>query len=315
MIKYILKRILYLIPVMLLVTLIVFFLMSITKGDPARIVVGESASLEAVEAMRESMGLNDPFFIRYLRYVRDLFLHGNMGTSYKSGLPVMKEITSALPSTIRLSLAAITIAILIGIPIGIISATKQYSFFDNFTMILGLIGISMPVFWLGLLLILLFSVRLGWFPPSGLTSFRHVVLPAFTLGTQSIAVFARMTRSSMLEVIRQDYIRTVRAKGLPEIMITFSHVLRNALIPIVTVIGLQFGQLIGGAVLTETIFSIPGIGRLMVQALKNRDYPVILGCVLFISVMFCLVNLVIDVIYAFLDPKIKAQYSRGRKSK
>ena len=315
MIKYILKRILYLIPVMLLVTLIVFFLMSITKGDPARIVVGESASLEEVEAMRESMGLNDPFFIRYLRYVRDLFLHGNMGTSYKSGLPVMKEITSALPSTIRLSLAAITIAILIGIPIGIISATKQYSFFDNFTMILGLIGISMPVFWLGLLLILLFSVRLGWFPPSGLTSFRHVVLPAFTLGTQSIAVFARMTRSSMLEVIRQDYIRTVRAKGLPEIMITFSHVLRNALIPIVTVIGLQFGQLIGGAVLTETIFSIPGIGRLMVQALKNRDYPVILGCVLFISVMFCLVNLVIDVIYAFLDPKIKAQYSRGRKSK
>ena len=213
MIKYILKRILYLIPVMLLVTLIVFFLMSITKGDPARIVVGESASLEEVEAMRESMGLNDPFFIRYLRYVRDLFLHGNMGTSYKSGLPVMKEITSALPSTIRLSLAAITIAILIGIPIGIISATKQYSFFDNFTMILGLIGISMPVFWLGLLLILLFSVRLGWFPPSGLTSFRHVVLPAFTLGTQSIAVFARMTRSSMLEVIRQDYIRTVRAKG------------------------------------------------------------------------------------------------------
>ena len=204
MIKYILKRILYLIPVMLLVTLIVFFLMSITKGDPARIVVGESASLEEVEAMRESMGLNDPFFIRYLRYVRDLFLHGNMGTSYKSGLPVMKEITSALPSTIRLSLAAITIAILIGIPIGIISATKQYSFFDNFTMILGLIGISMPVFWLGLLLILLLSVRLGWFPPSGLTSFRHVVLPAFTLGTQSIAVFARMTRSSMLEVIRQD---------------------------------------------------------------------------------------------------------------
>ena len=183
MIKYILKRILYLIPVMLLVTLIVFFLMSITKGDPARIVVGESASLEEVEAMRESMGLNDPFFIRYLRYVRDLFLHGNMGTSYKSGLPVMKEIMSALPSTIRLSLAAITIAILIGIPIGIISATKQYSFFDNFTMILGLIGISMPVFWLGLLLILLFSVRLGWFPPSGLTSFRHVVLPAFTLGS------------------------------------------------------------------------------------------------------------------------------------
>ena len=308
MIKYILKRILYLIPVMLLVTLIVFFLMSITKGDPARIMVGESASLEEVEAMREKMGLNDPFFIRYLHYVRDLFLHGNLGTSYRSGLPVMKEITSALPSTIKLSLAAIVIAILIGIPIGIISATKQYSFFDNFTMILGLIGISMPVFWLGLLLILLFSVRLGWFPPSGLTSFRHVVLPAFTLGTQSIAVFARMTRSSMLEVIRQDYIRTVRAKGQTEARITLDHVLRNALVPIVTVVGIQFGNLLGGAVLCETIFSINGVGRLMVDAIKQRDFPVVQGGVLFISLAFCLINLIIDILYSFLDPKIKSQY-------
>jgi len=308
MIKYILKRVLALIPVMLLVTLIVFFLMSITRGDPARIVLGESASLEEVEAMRESMGLNDPFIIRYARYVRDLFLHGDLGTSYKSGLPVMKEITSALPSTIKLSLAAIVIAILIGIPIGIISATRQYSFFDNFTMILGLIGISMPVFWLGLLLILLFSVKLGWFPPSGLTSFRHVVLPAFTLGTQSIAVFARMTRSSMLEVIRQDYIRTVRAKGQKESRITLDHVLRNALVPIVTVVGIQFGNLLGGAVLCETIFSINGVGRLMVDAIKQRDFPVVQGGVLFISLAFCLINLIIDIIYAFLDPKIKSQY-------
>ncbi len=308
MIKYILKRILALIPVMLLVTLIVFFLMSITKGDPARIVLGESASIEEVEAMRESMGLNDPFIIRYARYVRDLFLHGDLGTSYKSGLPVMKEITSALPSTVRLSVAAIIIAILIGIPIGIISATKQYSFFDNFTMILGLIGISMPVFWLGLLLILLFSVKLGWLPPSGLTSFRHVILPAFTLGTQSIAVFARMTRSSMLEVIRQDYIRTVRAKGQKESRITLDHVLRNALVPIVTVVGIQFGNLLGGAVLCETIFSINGVGRLMVDAIKQRDFPVVQGGVLFISLAFCLINLIIDIIYAFLDPKIKSQY-------
>ena len=308
MIKYILKRVLYLIPVMLLVTLIVFFLMSITKGDPARIVVGESASLEEVEAMREQMGLNDPFLIRYVRYVRDLFFKGDLGTSYKSGLPVMDEITSALPSTIKLSLAAIVIAILVGIPIGIISATKQYSFFDNFTMILGLIGISMPIFWLGLLLILLFSVRLGWFPPSGLTSFRHVILPAFALGTQSIAVFARMTRSSMLEVIRQDYIRTVRAKGQKESRITLDHVLRNALVPIVTVVGIQFGNLLGGAVLCETIFSINGVGRLMVDAIKQRDFPVVQGGVLFISLAFCLINLIIDIAYAFLDPKIKSQY-------
>ena len=308
MIKYILKRILYLIPVMLLVTLIVFFLMSITKGDPARIVVGESASLEEVEAMREEMGLNDAFLIRYLRYVRDLFLHGDLGTSYKSGLPVMAEITSALPSTIKLSLAAIVIAILVGIPIGIVSATRQYSFFDNFTMILGLIGISMPVFWLGLLLILLFAVKLKWLPPSGLTSFRHVILPAFTLGTQSIAVFARTTPSSMLEVIRQDYIRTVRAKGQKESRITLDHVLRNALVPIVTVVGIQFGNLLGGAVLCETIFSINGVGRLMVNAIKQRDFPVVQGGVLFISLAFCLINLLIDILYAFLDPKIKSQY-------
>jgi ABC-type dipeptide/oligopeptide/nickel transport systems, permease components len=308
MIKYILKRVLYLIPVMLLVTLIVFFLMSITKGDPARIVVGESASLEEVEAMREQMGLNDPFLLRYARYVRDLFFHGDLGNSYKSGLPVMAEITSALPSTIKLSLAAIVIAILVGIPIGIISATKQYSFFDNFTMILGLIGISMPVFWLGLLLILLFAVKLKWLPPSGLTSFKHVILPAFTLGTQSIAVFARMTRSSMLEVIRQDYIRTVRAKGQKESRITLDHVLRNALVPIVTVVGIQFGNLLGGAVLCETIFSINGVGRLMVNAIKQRDFPVVQGGVLFISLAFCLINLLIDILYAFLDPKIKSQY-------
>ena len=308
MIKYILKRVLYLIPVMLLVTLIVFFLMSITKGDPARIVVGESASLEEVEAMREQMGLNDPFLLRYARYVRDLFFHGDLGNSYKSGLPVMAEITSALPSTIKLSLAAIVIAILVGIPIGIISATKQYSFFDNFTMILGLIGISMPVFWLGLLLILLFSVKLKWLPPSGLTSFKHVILPAFTLGTQSIAVFARLTRSSMLEVIRQDYIRTVRAKGQKESRITLDHVLRFALVPIVTVVGIQLGNLLGGAVLCETIFSINGVGRLMVNAIKQRDFPVVQGGVLFISLAFCLINLLIDILYAFLDPKIKSQY-------
>ena len=310
MIKYILKRILYLIPVMLLVTLIVFFLMSITKGDPARIVVGESASLEEVEAMRESMGLNDPFFIRYLRYVRDLFLHGNMGTSYKSGLPVMKEITSALPSTIRLSLAAITIAILIGIPIGIISATKQYSFFDNFTMILGLIGISMPVFWLGLLLILLFSVRLGWFPPSGLTSFRHVVLPAFTLGTQSIAVFARMTRSSMLEVIRQDFIRTAFSKGLTDRKVYFKHMMRNGLVPIITILGSRLAYIMGGSMFVETVFSIPGMGSLAMRCVQSKDIPTIQAVVIITTVVSCIAYILTDILYVVVDPRISLTESR-----
>ena len=315
MIVYIIKRILALIPIFIAVTFVIFSLLSLTPGDPAAIMAGTGAPKEAVEQLREEMGLNDPFIVRYLNYVKNFVTKFDMGTSYETHTPVTERILSALPATVRLAIAAIIFAVVVGLPIGIVSATKQYSFFDNFFMVFALIGISLPVFWSGMMLIILFSVKLKWLPSSGFQTIRHLILPGITLGMQSAAMIARMTRSSMLDVIRQDYIRTVRAKGLSEFMITFSHVLRNALIPIVTVIGLQFGQLIGGAVLTETIFSIPGIGRLMVQALKNRDYPVILGCVLFISVMFCLVNLIIDVIYAFLDPKIKAQYSRGRKSK
>ena len=315
MIVYIIKRILALIPIFIAVTFVIFSLLSLTPGDPAAIMAGTGAPKEAVEQLREEMGLNDPFIVRYLNYVKNFVTKFDMGTSYETHTPVTERILSALPATVRLAIAAIIFAVVVGLPIGIVSATRQYSFFDNFFMVFALIGISLPVFWSGMMLIILFSVKLKWLPSSGFQTIRHLILPGITLGMQSAAMIARMTRSSMLDVIRQDYIRTVRAKGLSEFMITFSHVLRNALIPIVTVIGLQFGQLIGGAVLTETIFSIPGIGRLMVQALKNRDYPVILGCVLFISVMFCLVNLIIDVIYAFLDPKIKAQYSRGRKSK
>lgn len=315
MIVYVVKRILALIPIFIAVTFVIFSLLQLTPGDPAAIMAGTGAPKEAVEQLREEMGLNDPFFVRYFNYVKDFVTKFDMGTSYETHTPVTERILSALPATVRLAVAAIIFAIVVGLPIGIVSATRQYSFFDNFFMVIALIGISLPVFWSGMMLIILFSVKLKWLPSSGFQTIRHLILPGITLGMQSAAMIARMTRSSMLDVIRQDYIRTVRAKGLSEFMITFSHVLRNALIPIVTVIGLQFGQLIGGAVLTETIFSIPGIGRLMVQALKNRDYPVILGCVLFISVMFCLVNLIIDVIYAFLDPKIKAQYSRGRKSK
>ncbi len=309
MIKYIAKRILYLIPIMLIVTLIVFFLMSITPGDPARMILGETATQEMCDELREELGLNDPFFIRYFRYVRDLVLHGNLGSSYSTGLPVTRQLMGALPYTLKLAVNAILLAIALGVPIGIISASRQYSIFDNASMVLGLVGISMPLFWLGLLLILLFSVKLGWFPPSGFDSIKQMILPTVTLCAQHTAVFARMTRSSMLEVIRQDYIRTVRAKGQKEILITLTHVLRNALVPIVTVIGIQFGQLLGGAVLCETIFSINGIGRLMVEAIKKRDYPVVQGGVLFIALGFCVVNLIVDLIYAYLDPKIKSQYT------
>lgn len=307
MIKYIAKRVLLLIPIMLAVTLVVFFLMAITPGDPARMILGETATEAECAAKRQELGLYDPFFVRYFRYIKGI-VHGDFGTSYSSGLPVMHQIMGALPYTLKLAVSAITVAIIVGIPIGIISATHQYSIFDNITMVLGLIGISMPLFWLGLLLILLFSVKLGWFPPSGFSHFKQMILPTLTLSAQHIAVFCRMTRSSMLEVVRQDYVRTVRAKGQSEGVITVKHVLRNALVPIVTVIGIQFGQLLGGAVLCETIFSINGIGRMMVEAIKKRDYPLVQGGVLFIALGFCLVNLIIDIIYAYLDPKIKSQY-------
>ena len=308
MIKYIGKRLLQLIPIMIAVTFIIFSLLYITDGDPARMALGETATEEAVEAYREELGLNKPFLVQYFNYMKGLILHFDIGRSYITKEAVSTEIMNCIPHTLKLAGSAILVAIVIGVPIGIISAIKQYSIFDNIVMFLGLVGISMPVFWLGLLLILLFSVKLGVLPPSGYSSFQQMILPAITLGAQSVAIVARMTRSSMLEVVRQDYIRTVRAKGQTEYRITVSHALRNALIPIVTVIGTQFGSLLGGAVMCETIFSIPGIGRMMVNSIKMRDFPMVQGGVLFIALGFALVNLLVDIIYAFLDPKIKSQY-------
>lgn len=308
MVKYVLKRIAMLIPVVIGVTFIVFTLLYITPGDPARIILGESAPEASVQELRTEMGLDKPFIVRYGNYLKDLFVKHDIGNSYVTKRPVFQELMSVVPSTLKLAVSSLAIAILIGVPIGIISAVKQYSIFDNVTMIFALIGISMPVFWLGLLLILFFSVKLRLLPASGYSSLKYMVLPAVSLAAQSIAVLARMTRSSMLEVIRSDYIRTVRAKGQKEIVVVIGHALRNALIPIITSVGLQFGGLLGGAVLTETIFSIPGIGRLMVDSIKMRDYPVVQGGVLFIAIGFCIVNLVVDLLYAYVDPRIKSQY-------
>lgn len=308
MVKYVLKRIAMLIPVVIGVTFIVFTLLYITPGDPARIILGESAPEASVQELRTEMGLDKPFIVRYGNYLKDLFIKHDIGNSYVTKRPVFQELMSVVPSTLKLAVSSLVIAILIGIPIGIISAVKQYSIFDNVTMIFALIGISMPVFWLGLLLILFFSVKLRLLPASGYSSLKYMILPAVSLAAQSIAVLARMTRSSMLEVIRSDYIRTVRAKGQKEIVVVIGHALRNALIPIITSVGLQFGGLLGGAVLTETIFSIPGIGRLMVDSIKMRDYPIVQGGVLFIAIGFCIVNLVVDLLYAYVDPRIKSQY-------
>lgn len=308
MFKYIMRRLLMLIPVLLGVSFIVFTLMHFTPGDPARIVLGESAPQQAIEDLREEMGLNDPFFVQYFNYLKKLVLHQDLGNSYVTKQPVMKEIVAAFPATFKLATSAVIVAIVLGIPIGIFSAVKQYSIFDNISMGLALIGISMPVFWLGLLLILLFSVQFKILPSSGYSSFQHMILPAVSLGAQSLAIIARMTRSSMLEVIGQDYVRTARAKGQKESKVILKHAFKNALIPISTSIGLQFGGLLGGAVLTETIFSIPGIGRLMVDSIKMRDFPLVQGSVLIISIVFSVVNLLVDLYYAYIDPRVRSQY-------
>lgn len=305
--KYIIRRLLLLIPVILGVTFLVFTIMYLTPGDPASLRLGEHAPKEQVEILREEMGLNDPFIVQYVRFVTKA-VTGDFGRSYDSNRPVFDEVFSRFPATLKLTVAAMIIAVIIGIPIGIISATKQYSAIDSIAMVGALIGVSMPVFWLGLMLILVFSVGLGILPSSGADSIRHLILPAFSLGVGSAAIVTRMTRSSMLEVIRQDYIRTARSKGVAEKVVINKHALKNALIPVITVVGLQFGGLLGGAVLTETVFSWPGVGRLMVNSIRKKDSPTVLASVVFISVTFSFVNLFVDLLYAFIDPRIKSQY-------
>ena len=306
--RFILKRLLLLIPVLLGVSLLVFAIMSFTPGDPAQLILGENAPAAAVADLREEMGLNDPFIVRYAHFVGNAVI-GDLGQSYSTGRDVFDEIFSRFPNTLILAALGVLIAVVIGIPIGIISATRQYSMIDNGSMIFALLGVSMPNFWLGLMMILLFSVNLGLVPSGGYSSWSSLIMPAITLGTGSAAIITRMTRSSMLEVIRQDYIRTARAKGVSESVVINRHALKNALIPVITVIGLQFGYLLGGAVLTETVFSWPGVGRMMVDAIRQKDAPTVLGTVVFLAATFSLVNLFVDVLYGFVDPRIKSQYS------
>jgi peptide/nickel transport system permease protein len=308
MLRYIIRRVLFLIPVLIGVAFCVFTLLYLTPGDPARMILGDMATENAIREFREKEGMNEPFLIQFGNYVYKAATQGDIGRSYVTKRPVMNEIMQAFPATLKLAAFAIIVAIIIGIPCGILSAIKQYSIFDTATMIFAMIGLSMPVFWLGLLLILLFSVNLHWLPSSGFDTFRAMILPSVTLSAQSISMITRMTRSSMLEVIRADYIRTARSKGQKESVVTWVHALHNALIPVVTLCGLQFGHLLSGAILTESIFAVPGVGRLMVEAIKARDYPMVQGGVLFVAVTFSLVNLLVDLLYAYIDPRIKAQY-------
>jgi len=314
--KYILKRLLMLIPVIIGVTFIVFFILNLSPGDPAAMILGEQATAEALEAKREELGLNDPLLLRYVNYMVGL-LHGDLGVSYRNSISVWDQVIDRFPNTAVLAVAGILVALLIGIPLGILSAKKQNSLADNISMVLSLIGVSMPNFWFGLLVVMLFSLKLKWLPSQGMGEgfwpmLQSLILPALTLGTGSAGTIARMTRSSMLEVIRQDYISTARAKGIDERTVTVQHMLKNALIPIITAVGLQFGSLLGGAMLTETVFSWPGLGRLMVDNIKSKDIPMVLGCVVFLATMFTIVNLLVDIVYAFVDPRIKSLYKKGK---
>ena len=307
MLKFIGKRVLMLIPVLIGVSLIVFTLMQLSPGDPAMIILGAQAAPEDIAILREEMGLNDPLVVQCFRFLLGMF-RLDFGTSYKDGMPVLDKLLEALPYTAQLTFSAVLLALIVGIPAGIISATKQYSIFDRIATVAALIGFSTPNFWLSIMLILVFSVNLQWLPVSGTGTILHLVLPSIALGLQSAAVFTRMTRSSMLEVLNMDYIRTARAKGLSERVVILKHALKNALIPVITVVGLQIGLLFGGAILTETVFAWPGVGRLMIDSIRAKDTPVVQGGVIFTASIFVFINLLVDILYAYVDPRVKAQY-------
>jgi ABC-type dipeptide/oligopeptide/nickel transport system permease component len=304
MIQYIFKRLTMLIPVLLGVTVVSFSLLQIVPGDPAVLLAGEDANPEFIEAVRREYGFDQPVYIQYFRFISHA-VRGDFGISIRNREPVVNLLMQRFAFTVQLSFLSIIIAAFIGLIAGVISATRQYSIFDNLSMMGALFGISMPIFWLGLLLMLIFSVNLRWFPAGGSGGLKYLILPAIALGAASAAVIARMTRASMLEVIRQDYIRTARANGLREWVVIYKHALKNAMIPVITVFGLEFGYMLGGAVLTETVFSLPGVGRLMVEGIFQRDYAVVQSAMLLVASTFVLVNLLTDIAYALFDPKIR----------
>ena len=303
MLTFIVRRLLQTVVVLFGVTVLVFSLIHITPGDPAQIIAGEGVPKETVERIREKLGLNEPVHVQYFTYLSNV-LQGDLGDSIRSNRPVIEEIKARFWTTVELATYSVILAVFLGLIAGIISAIRKYSWIDVGLMLIALFGVSMPNFWLGLMLIKYFAVEFQIFAPSGWGTLAQNVLPVITLGTGGAAIIARMTRSSMLEVINQDYIRTARAKGLKERVVIFKHALKNALIPVVTVAGLEFGGFLGGAVLTETVFAVNGMGRLMVNAINSRDFPVIQGTVLVMATLFVLVNLLVDISYKYLNKRI-----------
>jgi peptide/nickel transport system permease protein len=302
--RYLARRLLLTIPVLLGVATLVFALIHLVPGDPAQSMLGETASPADVQRLRENLGLDDPLLVQYGKFMSGI-VRGDLGTSFRYGTPVTQEIRSRLLRTMQLAVAAMAVAMLFAIPLGIIAAVYRGTAIDHSAMTLALIGISMPNFWLGPLLAILFAVILGWLPVAGTGSALHLVLPAATLGAALSAILARMTRASLLEELRELYVLAARARGVSRVRAVLRHAFRNSLIPIVTIVGLQFGAVLTGTIITETIFAWPGVGRLLIQAINFRDYPLVQGCILFISFTYVMVNLITDLTYGWLDPRIR----------
>ena len=304
MLKYISKRIIYLIPVLIGIVFLVFTIMYFSPGDPARLILGDRAPEEQVAALRHELGLDLPYYQQLFNYIKNA-IHGDFGNSYLLRMPVWDIIKLRFPLTLQLTTFTMLIAVLIGVPVGILSAVKQYSVIDAFSVVFALLMASIPAFWLGMLLMLLFSLNLGWLPSSGYEGVKWLILPSITLGFINCATIMRMTRSSMLEVVRQDFIRTARAKGATEKRVVFRHALKNAIIPVITVVGTAFGSSLGGAVVTETVFGLPGMGTQIITAIRQKDNPVVLASVIVIALAFSLVNLIVDILYTYVDPRIR----------
>ena len=313
MIKYSLKRLLYMIPVTVAVIFIVYLIMYLTPGDPVALLLGADATPELIVETRQKLGITDPFFVQLGRYIWNL-LHGDFGMSWYTGNPVSERLFAAIPYTVTLSLLGMLVALIISVPLGVIAAVRRNSVWDYSISVFAMIGVSAPTFWVGTMLILLFALEWKMLPSAFNNDWTSFILPTITQGFNMLASVVRTQRSSMLEVLSSDCVRTARAKGVSHFSATYKHALRNAVLPSITVAGLNFGQLVGGSVAIETVFAIPGVGRLMIDNIKLHDTPTVIGCMVFVSVMVSIINLLVDILYGLIDPRIKAQYVKGNKN-
>ena len=313
--RYILKRLLYMIPVLLGVAFLVFSILALTPGDPGSIILGITAKQEDIDALNAQFGYDQPFLLRFFNYIKNLVLHFDLGTSYQRRQPVINDIRARFPNTLLLALLSMALSALIGVSLGIVSAVRQYSTIDRVLVVTALVFASVPGFWLALMLLMFFSLKLQWLPTFGADTLRHFILPTVTVSLTSAAGLLRLTRASMLETVRQEYIRTAQAKGASEKVVIWRHALRNALIPVITTMGTSFGASLGGAIIAETVFAMPGMGTLLTGAIRQKDVPVVMGATLFLAFLFSVVVLIVDVLYALIDPRIRARYESGGRTR